>query len=83
MAPLMTNLAFIEMFKNKIKRGIHIDDGGWHFSYLGGVKNIKLKLGSFAHRENKYPSKGHSTVIQIHGSTGRAVMYNHKEKQGL
>jgi beta-1,4-mannosyl-glycoprotein beta-1,4-N-acetylglucosaminyltransferase len=40
-----------QYFKNKIKRGIKIQNGGWHFSYLGGVKNIQLKLDSFAHTE--------------------------------
>lgn len=30
---------------NKIKKG------GWHFSYLGGVEKIKLKISSFAHTE--------------------------------
>jgi len=40
-----------QYFKNRIKRGIKIENGGWHFSYLGGVKNIQLKLDSFAHTE--------------------------------
>lgn len=25
--------------------------GGWHFSFLGGIENIKLKIESFAHQE--------------------------------
>lgn len=28
-----------------------IKDGGWHFSYLGGIASIKSKLESFAHTE--------------------------------
>lgn len=28
-----------------------IRDGGWHFSYLGGIASIKSKLASFAHTE--------------------------------
>lgn len=28
-----------------------IPDGGWHFSYMGGVKKIQEKLASFAHQE--------------------------------
>lgn len=28
-----------------------IRDGGWHFSYLGGIESIKTKLASFAHTE--------------------------------
>lgn len=34
-----------------------IEEGGWHFSYQGGVKRIQRKLSSFAHQEfnnNKY-----------------------------
>ncbi|HEU4717796.1 MAG TPA: hypothetical protein VFU15_08175 [Bacteroidia bacterium] len=34
------------------QRDVHfIDDGGWHFSYLGGVDRIIKKLESFAHDE--------------------------------
>ncbi len=28
-----------------------INDGGWHFSYLGGIEKIKTKIMSFAHAE--------------------------------
>ncbi|MCL2380185.1 MAG: hypothetical protein FWC64_01165 [Treponema sp.] len=28
-----------------------IKNGGWHFSFLGGVENIKLKIRSFSHQE--------------------------------
>jgi hypothetical protein len=34
---------------------IFIDQGGWHFSYLGGVDRIKLKIHSFAHAEYDSP----------------------------
>ena len=41
--------------KHKIRRIIgldtHITNGGWHFSYLGGVDRIKNKINSFAHEE--------------------------------
>jgi beta-1,4-mannosyl-glycoprotein beta-1,4-N-acetylglucosaminyltransferase len=30
---------------------ITIPDGGWHFSYMGGVERIRQKLASFAHTE--------------------------------
>lgn len=32
-------------------KDVFIDDGGWHFSYIGGVDSIKLKIKSFAHSE--------------------------------
>lgn len=32
-----------------------IEDGGWHFTYLGGIDSVIYKLNSFAHaREKKY-----------------------------
>ncbi|MBK9148635.1 MAG: hypothetical protein IPM12_12570 [Flavobacteriales bacterium] len=33
----------------------YINDGGWHFSYLGGVDRIISKLESFAHAEYNKP----------------------------
>jgi beta-1,4-mannosyl-glycoprotein beta-1,4-N-acetylglucosaminyltransferase len=33
------------------KRVIFVEDGGWHFSYLGGVQAIIKKLEAFAHTE--------------------------------
>lgn len=35
--------------------GIAIPDGGWHFSYIGGVGSIQEKLGAFAHTEMDQP----------------------------
>ncbi len=32
-----------------------IEDGGWHFTYLGGIESVIYKLNSFAHaKEKKY-----------------------------
>jgi beta-1,4-mannosyl-glycoprotein beta-1,4-N-acetylglucosaminyltransferase len=33
------------------KNAIILKNGGWHFSYLNNINNIKLKLESFAHTE--------------------------------
>jgi beta-1,4-mannosyl-glycoprotein beta-1,4-N-acetylglucosaminyltransferase len=33
------------------KTGKVIQNGGWHFSYLGGIKAIKYKIGAFSHQE--------------------------------
>ncbi|MBP6313104.1 MAG: hypothetical protein KA408_12590, partial [Flavobacteriales bacterium] len=41
-----------------LKRGTkatHIPNGGWHFSYLGGVDRIIQKIESFAHAEYNEP----------------------------
>jgi beta-1,4-mannosyl-glycoprotein beta-1,4-N-acetylglucosaminyltransferase len=35
----------------KGKKLVFINDGGWHFSYLGGVERIIKKLEAFAHNE--------------------------------
>jgi beta-1,4-mannosyl-glycoprotein beta-1,4-N-acetylglucosaminyltransferase len=31
--------------------GIAVPDGGWHFSYMGGVGRIRAKLQAYAHQE--------------------------------
>lgn len=33
------------------KPDVIIPNGGWHFSYIGGVKRIRKKLAEFAHQE--------------------------------
>lgn len=43
---------------NKIRlypQAVPISDGGWHFSYLGGVQQIVLKIQSFSHQEFNRP----------------------------
>lgn len=44
-----------EKVKNKLniktRKTYAIKDGGWHFSYLGGIKKVKEKIESFAHIE--------------------------------
>lgn len=35
----------------KGKNKIILNEGGWHFSYLGGIEKIILKIESFAHKE--------------------------------
>ena len=32
-----------------------IEEGGWHFSYLGGIEKIRTKIESFAHSEFNRP----------------------------
>ncbi len=34
-----------------IKNAIHVKDGGWHFSYVGGYEAIADKIRSFSHQE--------------------------------
>lgn len=35
----------------RVKPNVVIPNGGWHFSYIGGVKRIQDKIASFAHQE--------------------------------
>ncbi|MBI3510838.1 MAG: hypothetical protein HY064_09240 [Bacteroidetes bacterium] len=44
-------LAWRIIFKLKGTKVKFINEGGWHFSYLGGVDRIITKLESFAHTE--------------------------------
>lgn len=42
-------------FRDKRHDYTKIKQGGWHFSYLGGIEKIKYKLQSFAHTEFNKP----------------------------
>lgn len=49
----------IKYSKNIIPESVRVDssfkkisNGGWHFSYIGGVDKIKQKLSSYSHQEN-------------------------------
>jgi len=45
---------FVKKTPQNIRRsrfGKIIDNGGWHFSFLGGAERVKYKLESFAHHE--------------------------------
>ena len=42
---------------------VRIRDGGWHFSYMGGIKQIQKKLASFSHQE--YNNKNYNTEDKI------------------
>ena len=39
------------MRKTKGRNARKIENGGWHFSFIGGVEKIKTKIESFAHAE--------------------------------
>jgi beta-1,4-mannosyl-glycoprotein beta-1,4-N-acetylglucosaminyltransferase len=36
------------------KKSRRLQNGGWHFSYLGGVESIREKIQSYAHQERNY-----------------------------
>ena len=41
-----------------------IKNGGWHFSYLGGIDRIKYKIQSFAHQELNTPGFNADALIE-------------------
>lgn len=42
----------ISLCENRMKRrGVFIDNAGWHFSYLGGIDKIKYKIQSHAEQD--------------------------------
>lgn len=43
---------------------VTIEDGGWHFSYTGGVMQIRKKLESFSHQE--FNNKKYNTEDKIY-----------------
>lgn len=47
-----------------------IPDGGWHFSYLGGVRQVQEKLGSFTHTELDTPEWNSERHIKFVSSLG-------------
>ena len=46
-----TTATKIRMFKDAIP----IADGGWHFTFLGGLERVREKLRSYAHEEHNFP----------------------------
>lgn len=55
---LHRNYYKMQKFKKFTSKGMKIDfikNGGWHFSYLGGVEAIIKKIESFAHNEYNKP----------------------------
>jgi len=51
-----------------------INNGGWHFSFLGGVDDIILKLKSFAHSECSYDSFLEKDKISKNISDGKDIL---------
>ena len=40
-----------------------VEDGGWHFSFMGGVERIREKLAAYAHQERNLPQYTDPQVI--------------------
>ncbi len=56
-------------FTRYLNPDVVINHGGWHFSYMGGIKRIQKKLNSYAHQEynnDKFntPEKIRKSILQ-------------------
>ena len=53
-----------------------IHNGGWHWSYLGGVDAIMKKLDSFSHQEVNTPTLNNREVLEHKLATGQSLWSN-------
>lgn len=51
--------------------GTIVENGGWHFSYMGGVDRIRTKIRSFAHQELNTPAFTNAGHIAEAMASGR------------
>lgn len=59
------NVTFEQVRGGKLRyRSGHIPNGGWHFSYLGGVDVIYAKLSRFSHTELEHFSRENRDVFE-------------------
>ncbi len=50
-----------------------VSDGGWHFTYLGGVERVIYKLESYAHVEHNVAQNKDPVKVQAKISQGKGV----------
>lgn len=65
--------------KARMERGFErantvvIEDGGWHFSYLGGIEKIIEKLQSYAHNEHNTSDYTRGEYVRQAVQTGKSL----------
>lgn len=65
-----------------------IEDGGWHFSFMGDFKHAITKINSYAHNEFKHISESHMKELfeKLEDPLGRygfSQFYGHEPIEGL
>jgi beta-1,4-mannosyl-glycoprotein beta-1,4-N-acetylglucosaminyltransferase len=55
-----------------------IQNGGWHFSYLGGIDAIKYKIGAFSHQEYNNEKYTSDSILEEKIRRGLDI-YNRKD----
>ena len=61
--------------KVKFLKGSLIENGGWHFSYLGGIEAIMLKIKSWAHQEYNHDGYANLEKIKSRIENGQDLFY--------
>jgi beta-1,4-mannosyl-glycoprotein beta-1,4-N-acetylglucosaminyltransferase len=51
---------------------VYIEEGGWHFTFMGGVEQIKRKLEAYGHQE--YNNDGVKNEVEDRLSAGKDVL---------
>lgn len=67
--------------KVRFAKGIMINNGGWHFSFLGGAEKIKEKIKSFAHQEYNQPNYTDVEIIKKRIIEGKDIFERSKKKR--
>ena len=76
MAVKYRNITTPQKIREYRERVPRILQGGWHFSYLGGVRRIIDKLQSYSHQENNTPQKTTEKFIRQCIEGGAADIHN-------
>jgi hypothetical protein len=56
-----------------------VKDAGWHFTWMGGVDRIRLKLASYAHQDLNQPQYNNPEVIADHLNRGLIMWADQEE----
>lgn len=56
-----------------------IQEGGWHFSYMGGIQKIIEKLGAWTHPEYNTPENRDPKRIEYIIRNGKSLFYNDEQ----
>jgi beta-1,4-mannosyl-glycoprotein beta-1,4-N-acetylglucosaminyltransferase len=62
--------------KVKFLKGPLIQKGGWHFSYLGGIESIMLKIKSWAHQEYNHAEYADIEKVKERVRRGEDLFYD-------
>jgi beta-1,4-mannosyl-glycoprotein beta-1,4-N-acetylglucosaminyltransferase len=56
-----------------------VKDAGWHFTWMGGVDRIRLKLAAYAHQDLNQPQYNNPEVIADHLNRGLIMWADQEE----